>query len=177
MHLHFELPRRLTRWRRLKPGRPTAPGNLRLPLLPSEPDGIHRVSAAWDPALNTTSHRQRPPAADLQEEFSLARADCEYRAPLSPRLARPRVRVPRAGYGVKERGWGLGARDWGKEKTPATADVPRLHRVARNTRGIFSNDPTPRGAALLFADPCAVSLPFTHGDITFPTEGRASAPP
>ena len=41
------------------------------------------------------NYQHRPTGAsgserqNLQEEFSLARADCEYRAPLSPRLARP----------------------------------------------------------------------------------------
>ena len=37
------------------------------------------------------------PKVDLKEEFSLARADCEFRAPLSPRLARPDIMV---GHGL-----------------------------------------------------------------------------
>jgi len=39
---------------------------------------------------------------DLREEFSLARADCEYRAPLSPRLARPTLMLVDAIGGVNE---------------------------------------------------------------------------
>ena len=39
-----------------------------------------------------------------KEEFSLARADCEYRAPLSPRLARPWVHGRRAVVGCQRSG-------------------------------------------------------------------------
>ena len=37
------------------------------------------------------------------EGFSLAKADCEYRAPLSPRLARPGLMLVEEGIGVNDR--------------------------------------------------------------------------
>jgi len=40
------------------PGYPTAPGQKRLPLLPSGPDGVRRESAAWDQTFNAVELMQ-----------------------------------------------------------------------------------------------------------------------
>src|ERR1700682_771873 len=60
-----------------------------LPLLPSGPDGVHRFRAAQGPAFNASA-RDDPGSQALRREFDPAIADCGYRAPLAPRLARPR---------------------------------------------------------------------------------------
>ncbi len=83
---------------RLGPGRSAAPGEQRLTLLPSGPDVVH------EPPLRGTrsSTSITPPAsagAGLGREFSPAGADCRYRAPLVPRLARPRNDTARNGAG------------------------------------------------------------------------------
>src|SRR6188472_4628863 len=81
---------------RLGPGRSAAPGEQRLSLLPSGPDEVHA-----SPLRGTRSSTSiSPPAsasAGLGWEFSPAGADCRYRAPLVPRLARrvdSTVRLP-----------------------------------------------------------------------------------
>ena len=85
-HRRSARPRAL-REGRLRPGRAAAPGEPRLALLPSGPDAV-RVS----PLRGTRSSTPSKPAAfedgDLGWEFSPAGADCRYRAPLVPRLAR-----------------------------------------------------------------------------------------
>ena len=66
---------------------PRHPAKLRLSLLPSGPDEVHA-----SPLRGTRSSTSIiPPAsahAGLGREFSPAGADCRYRAPLVPRLAR-----------------------------------------------------------------------------------------
>ena len=79
---------RAHRWWRLRPGRSAAPDGHRLVLLPSGPDTVR------EPPLRGTRPSTSPRAAafedgDLGREFSPAGADCRYRAPLVPRLARP----------------------------------------------------------------------------------------
>ena len=73
---------------RLGPGRSAAPGEQRLTLLPSGPDVVHA-----SPLRGTRSSTSIAPSAsadaDLGRGFSPAGADCRYRAPLVPRLARP----------------------------------------------------------------------------------------
>lgn len=77
--------------RQLPPGGPAAHEPDRLPLLPSGPDGVRRRSVAQDLAINaaffTTQTENRKPQT---WEFDPAIADCGYRAPLPPRLARPK---------------------------------------------------------------------------------------
>jgi hypothetical protein len=72
---------------RLGPGRSAAPGDQRLSLLPSGPDEVHT-----SPLRGTRSSTSISPSASanagLGWEFSPAGADCRYRAPLVPRLAR-----------------------------------------------------------------------------------------
>ena len=96
-HAKRELPCTLRRRRhtwahrgeRLGPGRSAAPGEQRLTLLPSGPDVVHA-----SPLRGTRSSTSfTPPAsacAGLGRGFSPAGADCRYRAPLVPRLARQR---------------------------------------------------------------------------------------
>ncbi len=73
---------------RLGPGRSAAPGEQRLTLLPSGPDVVHA-----SPLRGTRSSTPLAPSASanagLERGFSPAGADCRYRAPLVPRLARP----------------------------------------------------------------------------------------
>ena len=73
--------------RRLRPGHPAAPASARLPLLPSGPDGVREL------ASRRTRPSTPPNAGPLgpsgpKAAFGPARADCGYRAPLAPRLAR-----------------------------------------------------------------------------------------
>ena len=60
-----------------------------LPLLPSGPDGVKHGRFARDPAFNTTYAGQTPQAHTSSGEFGPAMADCRFRVPPVPRLARP----------------------------------------------------------------------------------------
>ena len=60
-----------------------------LPLLPSGPGGVHRPSPRRT-SPSTPLGQNRPKTLSLEREFNPAVADCGYRAPLAPRLARPR---------------------------------------------------------------------------------------
>jgi hypothetical protein len=81
---------RLTAVSRLRSGDPAAPENYRLPLLPSGSDGVHRFSPRRTQS-STPLSRRSPTMPDLEREFNPAVADCGYRAPLVPRLARPLI--------------------------------------------------------------------------------------
>ena len=74
--------------RRLRTGTPATHGGGRLRLLPSGPDLVHGWSPHGTWAIDATERRADPGAAPLEREFGPARADCRYRAPLPPRLAR-----------------------------------------------------------------------------------------
>ena len=72
---------------RLGPGRSAAPDDDRLVLLPSGPDTVR--GSPLRGTRSSTSHRRAAfENGDLGREFSPAGADCRYRAPLVPRLAR-----------------------------------------------------------------------------------------
>lgn len=64
-----------------------------LALLPSGPDAVHKMTLreTFPSTLRVVRFRQAGP---LGREFSPAGADCGYRAPLAPRLARPEGSVP-----------------------------------------------------------------------------------
>ena len=74
---------------RLGPGRSAAPGDDRLVLLPSGSDTV-RGSPLRGTRSSTSRRRAAFGSGDLGREFSPAGADCRYRAPLVPRLARLR---------------------------------------------------------------------------------------
>ena len=72
---------------RLGPGRSAAPDDDRLVLLPSGPDTVR--GSPLRGTRSSTSHRRAAFGdGDLGRGFSPAGADCRYRAPLVPRLAR-----------------------------------------------------------------------------------------
>ena len=73
---------------RLGPGRSAAPDDGRLVLLPSGPDTV-RGSSLRGTRSSTSLEAAAFEDAALGWEFSPAGADCRYRAPLVPRLARP----------------------------------------------------------------------------------------
>ena len=73
---------------RLGPGRSAAPDEVRLVLLPSGPDTVHE-SPLRGTRPSTSLEAAAFESGDLGREFSPAGADCRYRAPLVPRLARP----------------------------------------------------------------------------------------
>ena len=75
--------------RQLQPGLSAAPETNYLPLLPSGPDGVRSVSPRRARLSTLTYREQSPRTQDLEREFNPAIADCGYRAPLAPRLARP----------------------------------------------------------------------------------------
>ena len=99
---------------RLQPGTPTSLRRDSLPLLPSGPGGVRRL-LPHGTQLSTPRCRSSPTGSDLTGEFNPAKADCGYRAPLAPRLARPCVFYVRhalasngiagsAQHGARERG-------------------------------------------------------------------------
>jgi len=73
--------------RQLRPGTPTSPEEYRLWLLPSGPDQV-RGSSPRGTQPSAPRGPRSPTGSDLGRGFSPARADCGYRAPLAPRLAR-----------------------------------------------------------------------------------------
>ena len=91
---------RLTAVSRLGSGDPAAPENDYLPLLPSGPDGVRRFSPRRTQS-STPLSRRSPTMPDLEREFNPAVADCGYRAPLVPRLARPLI-LPNGPPNVKQ---------------------------------------------------------------------------
>ncbi len=101
---------------RLGPGRSAAPGKVRLVLLPSGPDTVREL-----PLRGTRPSTSLEVAAfesgDLGREFSPAGADCRFRAPLVPRLARRRKSIRGGGEG------GIRTRDG----LPRTAFPVRRH--------------------------------------------------
>jgi len=60
-----------------------------LPLLPSGPGGVQQFQVAQDPAFIATCPGQPQKDRASAPEFSPAIADCGFRAPLTPHLARP----------------------------------------------------------------------------------------
>ena len=86
----------VTEVEQLRAGAPAAPEGIYLPLLPSGPGGIHRPSPrrTRSSTRNSTGYVLQPKTSGW--EFSPAVADCGYRAPLVPRLARHiHARTPR----------------------------------------------------------------------------------
>src|SRR5437764_2073087 len=73
---------------RLRSGAPAAPEGGRLRLLPSGPDLVHGSSSPRDRTIDVAHGALTPGPVPLGRGFSPARADCGYRAPLAPRLAR-----------------------------------------------------------------------------------------
>gem|GEM_PF-4417738 len=72
----------------LRPGAPAAPEGDRLRLLPSGPDLVHGPPPPRDRAINAQHAALTLGPEPRGRGFSPARADCGYRAPLAPRLAR-----------------------------------------------------------------------------------------
>ena len=63
-----------------------------LPLLPSGPGGVHSLSS-HEAHSSTLRFSSGPTNAGRGKRFGSAEADCRYRAPLSPRLARSKKRT------------------------------------------------------------------------------------
>ena len=61
----------------------------RLPLLPPGPDGVHVLYVAQDPDVHAAFRSRTSQGRASEREFRPAVADCRFRAPLSPRVARP----------------------------------------------------------------------------------------
>ncbi len=76
---------------RLRSSTPTAQEVHRLPLLPSGPDGVHESPLRRTQPSTPRSRTDHLETDDLRWEFNPALADCGFRAPLPPRLARPRT--------------------------------------------------------------------------------------
>ena len=70
-----------------------APRSGYLPLLPSGPDGVHSFLPHRARSSIPPDKRQSHKTSGLGREFSPAIADFGYRAPLTPRLARPKANV------------------------------------------------------------------------------------
>jgi hypothetical protein len=82
------LPGRCPR-RRLGPGLPAAPESYRLALLPPGSDAVRRlpVRGTWPSTLRAPA--QAPKSSAPRAVFGPAIADCGFREPLAPHLARP----------------------------------------------------------------------------------------
>ena len=81
--------RHLAHWTGLEPGLSAAPGAIRLPLLPSGPDGVHE-SPPRRAQLFASGPDQRYRDQPSGRNSTPHEADFGCRAPLAPRLARPR---------------------------------------------------------------------------------------
>lgn len=81
------------RRRSLGPGCSAAPERLRLALLPPGPDAVRRLPSrgTWPSTLTCASPYLE--YCPLEREFSPAVADCGFREPLAPRLARPGMTI------------------------------------------------------------------------------------
>ena len=116
---------------RLGPGRAAAPDDDRLVLLPSGPDTVR--GSPMRGTRSSTSHRRAAfEDGDLGRGFSPAGADCRYRAPLVPRLARPGqfTRLPwragRSGRRSSSRRWSRPRRRRARsERTPRCVSEAR----------------------------------------------------
>ena len=82
--------RHLAHWTGLEPGLSAAPGAIRLPLLPSGPDGVHG-SPPRRAQLFASGPDQRYRDQASGRDSTPHEADFGCRAPLAPRLARPRT--------------------------------------------------------------------------------------
>ncbi len=131
---------------RLGPGRSAAPGEQRLSLLPSGPDEVH-ASPLRGTRSSTSTTTGALANADLGREFSPAGADCRYRAPLAPRLARLRDDTAPAGVRCAVTGPLRGsrrrrcravrqARGRPRRATGRIAHLPRHHRGDGGEGGI-----------------------------------------
>ena len=80
--------RHLAHWTGLEPGLSAAPGAIRLPLLPSGPDGVHG-SPPRRAQLFASGPDQRYRDQASGRDSTPHEADFGCRAPLAPRLARP----------------------------------------------------------------------------------------
>ena len=141
---------------RLGPGRSAAPGEQRLSLLPSGPDEVH-ASPLRGTRSSTSTIAGALENADLGREFGPAGADCRYRAPLAPHLARPVDHTSRVGPATRAsvqrlalsgrcpRDWGAPWRGRGRgrahRRSPPSgagrrvaAAAPRSHRRVRRRR-------------------------------------------
>ena len=102
-------------------GNPATPAGDRLRLLPSGPDLVHGSTSYGTRAIDTVLGAATPRASPLGRGFGLARADCEYRAPLPPRLARSTASVPAGGRGGTARRRGdVAARRAGSSREAAS---------------------------------------------------------
>ncbi len=127
---------------RLGPGRSAAPDDDRLVLLPSGPDTVR-----GSPLRGTRSSTSHRPAAfesgDLGREFSPAGADCRYRAPLVPRLARPAKDTPSRSI-TPSSGCGRGRSRHARDRAPADGRPGRWGDGGEG--GIRTRDGLPRTA-------------------------------
>ena len=100
--------RHLAHWTGLEPGLSAAPGAIRLPLLPSGPDGVHE-SPPRRAQLFASGPDQRCRDQASGRDSTPHEADFGCRAPLAPRLARPRPSYGPCARAVNTRGTNEGA--------------------------------------------------------------------
>ena len=142
-------------------GAPTAPAGTRLRLLPFGPDLVRGPTSQGTLAHQRPGRRGVPRDTPLGREFGLAGADCEFRAPLTPRLARSAAECSgwRAGAMPRHRGrvsdqistdprWRLPAHT---DRLPPAPDEPRrpvTTRAAIETRALGRSQVTAPRIAL-----------------------------
>ena len=163
-HLPSTFTHERYRHSRLHPGCPAAHEVSCLPLLSSDPDGVHKSSLR-----RTRTSTPLAPGCLMNEGLgqglSLAVADCEYRAPLTPRLARPKPLKWRRGWDLNPRGRGhLPTRSPGERLRPSQPPL-------RVRAGAPVREPIRKG--IFFSG--GESEIRTHGAITGPLAFEASA--
>ena len=145
-------------------------------LLPSGPDTVR------EPPLRGTRPSTSPGAAafeseDLGREFSPAGADCRYRAPLVPRLARPGNHTSR--QPASRRRWGVAEREGFEPSVLShTAFRERHHQplghlsARENTRAArLASGPLRPGLATLLPLPTTEASSKRSASLRRPTEG------
>ncbi|MDK2871728.1 MAG: hypothetical protein PWQ16_1080 [bacterium] len=133
--------------------KPSAPakhprGTQRLPLTvaPFRAWRGSRISAARDPTLNASSLKLLLRKVTSWREFNPALADCGFRAPLPPHLARPRLFLNK--YMAEREGFEPPGRDQPPTRSPGERLRPLSHLSARSTPTGGESEIRTREAAL-----------------------------
>src|SRR5207248_2027383 len=110
-----------------------APPAPRLLLLPSGPDRVHGTRSRRTRPSTQSHETTLPNSAPLKGEFDPAVADCGYRAPLTPRLARSRSFYPPLARSLTRSGFGFARRPEAQQRPgpQPTDERPKRHRQSQ----------------------------------------------
>ncbi len=111
----------------LRSGWSAAPGKVCLPLLPSGPDGVRKFPLRRTRPSTPLAGAPYSRPESLSWELGPAIADCGYRAPLAPRLARSRYKYSTPPRPPRRPGFGAG---WLRRNPRPTGHRPTPPRSA-----------------------------------------------